>query len=99
MKALSKIELNMAIAKAHTPNQCESWYKGFIGAGHANYCDDWNCLMPLVVEYKMVFEWSGLRDTWYAKAWNYNFLVFNDNPQRALAECLLKTLESKNNAQ
>lgn len=69
-----------------------------------DYCNNWNDLMPLVVEYLTAF-WRAVDDPragddagkWTA-AWGSVLspkVDWNDNPQRALALCLLKVLEAK----
>ena len=56
-----------------------------------DYCGDWSILMPLVVEYRVSL--SAARDSKWSAATHLNeCLVFNKNPQRALAECLLEVL-------
>jgi len=61
-----------------------------------NYCENWSDLMPLLVEYCDKFEFD--RNRGIAKMrdnngyWHY---AKNKDPQIALAECLLKVLESK----
>ena len=57
--------------------------------------ENWNDLMPLVVGYgielsKYGEKWIG--DAYYFDGWP---ISSNKNPKRALAECLLKVLETK----
>lgn len=53
-----------------------------------DYCNNWNDLMPLVVKYSKDLDWESGEDF-------YHSMCDNKNTQRALAECLLKVLESK----
>lgn len=67
-----------------------------------DYCNSWNDLMQFVVKHKITLEWDD--PDWTA---SYNIVyrhgeylgcdheVTLKNPQRALAECLLKVLEAK----
>ncbi|MBL4664289.1 MAG: hypothetical protein JKY22_12230 [Flavobacteriaceae bacterium] len=60
-----------------------------------DYCNNWNDLMPLVVEYEISLQFrdhSSLDTRAYHKTGVWKA---NENPQRALAECLLKVLQSK----
>jgi hypothetical protein len=56
-----------------------------------DYCNNWNVLMPLVVEYEITLYKLMESDGWHAFV-NSSKAIINLNPQRALAECLLKAL-------
>lgn len=58
-----------------------------------NYCNSWNDLMPLVVEHKINIH-SRTTNDW--SAWSSVFAGINENPQRALAECLFLVLQVNN---
>ena len=64
-----------------------------------DYCNNWNDLMPLVVEHSICFDiYGGELDHCYTvDTWSEETLHWTegDNPQLALAECLLKVLEAK----
>ena len=97
-------QLNLNIARLVYPSAEEYIFEG----GHAlakekgrdiwdavNYTDDWNDLMPLIIEHKINLEWLG--DIWKADDF-YGMIRFdNGNPQIALAECLREVLKEKNN--
>ena len=93
---MNKQELNLAIAKLVFPDaKLETAPNGTIPLHilrnkdgsffHVpDYCNNWNDLMPLVVEYKMMLGSKTVRHA----------LLSND-PQLTLAECLLKVLQEK----
>ena len=102
---MNKQELNLAIAKLVEPYQ--EWFSdskgrafwkhidGFIHEVQiVDYCNDWNDLMPLVVEHS---QWFYI-DSEYAEISNTTGVVrveHNNEQQIALAECLLRVLEAK----
>jgi len=64
--------------------------------------NNWNDLMPLVVENKISldwdsFNWAAFQNEFYkdGEFFDSGYQVILINPQRALAECLLKVLEAK----
>ena len=65
-------------------------------SGSADYCGSWDDLMPLVIEHEIDLN----RQYTNGKNWLSgkciinvgSFESSNENPQRALAECLLKVL-------
>ncbi len=77
---------SIPIAKA------DSKYPDFV----VDYYSSWNDLMPLVLEYGI----SNMHNS-DSKDWdifdnhNTTFLLNTDNPQHALADCLLKVLEER----
>lgn len=90
MKELSNFELNKAIAKLRGYN--DAWLDQH---GAPDYCNNWNDLMPLVVEHEISFYpilGGGYGAEFYSETTGDN-CISNDNPQRALAECLLKVLQ------
>ena len=125
---MTDFELNKAIAELVYPDATEITHFSSNGAGviiygvskvfkaiQVDYCNNWNDLMPLVVEYDINLlsrredGYSG-RGRWMVQHvtetkaevvkmdhfsnWTY-IEEFNDNPQRALAECLLLVLQEK----
>jgi len=112
---MTDLELNQAISEAlgwklkpnfSLNNKSESkvylLYEGLTNGKHAPYTFDynnWNDLMPLVVEYGIQYKRTHIHR---AKAIISNTLTNNsysvivktssDNPQRTLAECLLEVL-------
>ena len=73
-----------------------NWYcmkGGTINNPIPKYSTNWNDLMPLVVEHRINFY----RDTKgrFCAYTKKDINAYNNNPQRALAECLLKVLEAK----
>ena len=96
---MTKAELNLAIAKLVYPEYAEDMLEvaGFarwevsIGIGFFDY-KDWNDLMPLVVEHGIEM-YPVSSDTW--SVWGGKTNVKDKDPQRALAECLLKVLQEK----
>ena len=102
---MTNAELNLAIAKLVYPDRdwmtnnedgVNTYWRMTMGdfAGSYNYCNNWNDLMPLVVEHRISLCDIGNGKSWDACAYE-DIQVENENPQRALAECLLKVLESK----
>ena len=100
---LSDKQLAIAIAKAlyiyHSDGNYRSvrvWNPGMQAQiEEKDYCNNWNDLMPLVVEYGIVHS----RDTAQFHAHSYfydNCKTSNNSLNRALAECLLKVLIEKN---
>lgn len=65
-----------------------------------DYCNNWNDLMPLCIEHG-VDLWRLKSSVWVSAQSNkHNNKHFrNENPQRALAECLLKVLQEKSDEQ
>ncbi len=55
-----------------------------------DYCNSWDDLMPLVVEHNISFNCYAQTNEWHAFVFPVG--TNNENPQRALAECLLKVL-------
>jgi len=72
-------------------------------ASLVDYCNNWNDLMPLVVEHKIALMPEYFDDIVMTDNWEAEYEIIpngyqcsvNKDPQRALAECLLKVLESK----
>ena len=107
---LSDFELNKAIAELIYPelnwvmsNTCYDNTTVVANSGDGwklNYCNNWNDLMPLVVEHEISLndatnsEW--IADTFRVMPRNELFSI-SKNPQRALAECLLLVLQDKEN--
>lgn len=88
-----------AISIARTDNPLQS-YPCF-----PDYCNNWNDLMPLVIEHGIdLYHWQ-ISGSWKALAFTYlpdgefnqEFQTLNKNPQRALAECLFLVLQEKTN--
>jgi hypothetical protein len=104
---LTKFDLNKAIAEQL---KALNVYKGRDGqiiytSDVPRYCNNWNDLMPLVVEHKIDLEFADIDVTeeivraqgfiWDGGDITHHYEVINKSPQRALAECLLKVLENK----
>ena len=111
---MTDAELNLAIAKL-VYTECEDfWQKydearvrinweddmGFIHTGKiVDYCNNWNDLMPLVVEHEIALTGSTTKNWWCGYWRSPTLRTINDiqahheDPQRALAECLLKVLQ------
>lgn len=74
-------------------------YKDFDTFKQINYLKNWNDLMPLVVKYEVTLYKYMSCTGWQAflrTLCNIEIYVNNNNPQRALTECILKVLtESK----
>ena len=104
---LSKAELNLGIAELlfsmRTPASKESddYIKYIVKPSYKrDYTDNWNALMPLVIEHGISleqFEDGRWRTVFNKEEFWSHFTVMNDNPQRALAECLYKVLLAKEN--
>jgi len=106
---MTDFELNKAIAEALYPDSTvkkncddESIYiiQKSVGYLFCDYLNDWNDLMPLVVERQISLFQYKETDTWQAYVaielgCQTKHSTFNKNPQRALAECVLKVLEAK----
>lgn len=96
MKELSDFELNKAIYAAIPKNEMRDLRKML-----PDYCNNWNDLMPLVIEHSIQLDTSydnGKHTAYHGKGMMFfqcDFVSHNKNAQRALAECLLKVLESK----
>jgi hypothetical protein len=88
-------ELNLAIMTKLGLAPIESWKTSYhdgvttsectYKASPTDYCNNWNDLMPLVVEYRVmdIFLFTKTETS------------MQDDLQRALAECLLKVLEAQ----
>jgi len=110
---MTDFELNKAIARALYPEakihldkgeNCAVFIKNPNGSDLPwiqvkDYCNNWNDLMPLVVEYRLCLsnlydptDWAAIKtdEKGYQK-----IVEINKNPQRALAECLYKVLQAK----
>ena len=64
-----------------------------------DYCNNWNDLMPLVIEHKICLsnlydqtDWAGI---YFDEKGYQRIVVISKIPKRALAECLLKVLTNK----
>lgn len=112
MNRLSPLELNKSIAMALYPDAEVTHFNSkkpsvFIkNPNHSDlpwvqvkdYYNNWNDLMPLVVERGIHLIYQSGTGKW--KAFTYysdgefyeDYEIFNENPQHALAECLLKVL-------
>lgn len=110
-------ELNKAIAEAlgelsqipkwaspATIGDVEHYYdkQRVLHACHLDYCNNWNDLMPLVVEHRIDLTFPEEINYFIAEKFIYGktpcevkFPVCTTSPRRALAECLLKVLEAK----
>ena len=108
---MNDYELNNAIANA-LGYITEGGYNDGVGGVSAGVTgdgdmfrfdfDNWNTLMPLVVEHEISMYRTKISElqpsvprTWIAGC-GRSHLGASKNPQRALALCLLKVLESKN---
>lgn len=61
---------------------------------HEDYCNDWNAIMPLVQSYKLALEpeahaFTSSSERWIATDFNIKYQFITEEPQRALACCLL----------
>lgn len=84
MKVLSDHDLDTLIAERlgiKPIKRSAIWAEGSI----PDYCNSWDDLIPLVIEYGL-FESATIMAT----------VSLSDNPQRALAETLLKVLKEMN---
>lgn len=101
MKNMSNYKLNLAIMTMLGLVPIENWKTSYdngvatsectFKANPTDYCTNWSDLMPLVVEHEISIDYfeEGL------SAMHPDSHVCNKDPQRALAECLFKVLESK----
>ena len=95
---------NVTMSDHSNAVECTCRRKGSIF--YIDYCNNWNDLMPLFVKYELsLWQDKGI-GCFYANQCkrcdhgDYLGDVFendieNENPQRALAECLLKVLKNK----
>ena len=100
---MNDLELSIKLAKLIYP-ECVVYTQNSkarvqVADGDDFYFDfnNWNDLMPLVIEHKISLI-AGVNFTgWIADDFDGKgkYQVENENPQRALAECLLKVLEAK----
>ena len=107
MSELSEYEVNRDIAylvikgnRRIVMADCYRVWETFEGKvlNELDYCNNWNDLMPLVVEHKIQLRTWG--DKWFATERSRHIhSAAYENPQRALAECLLLVLEAKANEQ
>jgi len=95
---MNNFELNKAITEILHPAEWEYWRK-------VDYCNNWNDLMPLVVEHGINIMIHRNGD---ASAYQYVYdgdedtpstQSINKNLQRALAECLYLVLLAKSKEQ
>ena len=108
---MNDFELNRAIAEAlgyivtvenHTFNSDGFVINGFIST-HAkptpytmpDYVNNWNDLMPLVVEHGISSLHQNFDNSWIVDQFHGQPCFDGENLQRALAECLLKVLLDK----
>jgi len=101
-------ELNLAIAQLVYP---DAWYQdgcmvnGVVVIQLPDYCNNWNDLMPLVIEYGISLSDNYQDGLFAATKWHYlgdatTFTSARDkDPQIALAECLLLVLQEKEKAE
>ena len=106
---MNNFELNRAIAEAlgltihhkqYNQDSVVIWgdefNSGWVDAYPIDYCGDWSVLMPLVVEHKkemLKYQFYG-NNIMPVSEWVALSSLFDENPQRALAECLLKVLQT-----
>jgi hypothetical protein len=62
-----------------------------------DYCDNWNDLMPLVLEHEIAFNPIDSPASFWVAGSNSYHPTKNKIPQRALAECLFLVLQEKAN--
>jgi len=60
-----------------------------------DYCNNWNDLMPLIIEYRIELREGTRTNGWKAFHRGIGVVISNDTPQRALAECVLLVLQDK----
>jgi hypothetical protein len=75
-----------------------SFCDGVLVDCHPDYVDDWDKLMPLGIKYKITLspdsEYNEPSNLWSAATNDADQIeVWNEDPQRALAECLLLALQ------
>ena len=104
---MTNAERNLAIAKlvgldVYKDKRNGKWYcmkGGTINNPIPKYSTNWNDLMPLVVEHGISLYKYRVKGYWEADSniggVRSEVLVGDTNPQIALAECLLKVLETK----
>lgn len=108
---LNDFELNRTIAELLYPDARDFnhvnksdvlLHRGRIVPYVFNYCNNWNDLMPLVVEHLSAFWKAGDLSNHYSGKWNAAYgcvlspmVKWSNSPQRALAECLLLVLQDK----
>lgn len=110
MSKLSDHELNRAIAEYLELPIIIDWLDGvFIrndDGSHYEFdpCNNWNDLMPLVIEHKISLDWDSFSWAAFQAAFHKDGEFLGSgyettliNPQRALAECLLKVLPGEQN--
>ena len=99
---MTGFELNKALAELTHPHlewvmnrTCDDNTTVAANGWTLNYCNNWSDLMPFVVENNITMEcYHGKFDHCYYTNDDHESLYWNegDDPQRALAECLLKVL-------
>lgn len=68
-----------------------------LSKGFVDYCNNWDDLMPLIVEHEIGVDYFTVGLSAMATVDpDYIVHVVNKNPQRALAECLFLVLQEKN---
>lgn len=93
---LSDLELDLEIAKLLYPNQPDGWYNAFMRSGNGDYCNNWNDLMPLIVEHGIDLGFLACSRVYAARLYDdVDVFSLNENPKRALAECLFLALQEK----
>lgn len=88
----------------HIAPETGVYCNAYTGYQMVDYCNKWNDLMPLVVKHAAniwidtekddagaELEWWGGKEYLHGPV-KSSYVVFNKNPQRALAECLIKIL-------
>lgn len=92
-------EINKRIAELVYPYRTLSLVPNedgiYVGSTSVDYCNNWNDLMPLVVECGIQHYWNKQKAKHFAYETPLDIAVSNSDLQLALAECLLKVLEAK----
>ncbi len=93
---LSDEELRLNLVLRLIPKQAYKWYKAYLKVGYGDYLNNWNHLMPLVVEYGIAYVVDTCQI--HVKSYFYPKIKVSKGLhkfQRALAECLLQVLIAK----
>ena len=96
---LSDEELRVELIHQAYPSFKDGWYKGFLEGNNGDYLNNWNHLMPLVVEHYSECEVLRCRDRHLVRMIDAEnkYVVHSGGVdlRRVLAECLLQVLISK----
>ena len=98
---MTTAEKNLAIAELVYPDEELEVIESWVRLDMVDYLNNWNDLMPLVVEHKIslspeYYDDKGVTELWDAESFTRPYvLTTNKSPQEAACECLWNVLKEK----